>query len=266
MAPKDLLVQIKTAIGFLTVLRIPSVGVQPDDVLAKSTIWFPIIGLIIGAIAYATGSLATAIFSHNIGAITIVTFLSAVSGGLHLDGLADTADGMATPGDKADKLGVMSAGNTGPAGSATLIMVLRLQWAVIAEILQIESNIMRFMAITGSVLISRWTAIPMSAFFRPARLSGLGKSMQLKPKAPITTIGLSIGLVLISLLVGWSGIVFLVVGLLSSTVVCQLAARQIGGITGDVLGASIEISLTVTLLLFLFVSMQTDFIPSPLWG
>ena len=137
MTPRDLLVQINTAIGFLTVLRIPSPGVQPDDVFAKSTVWFPIIGLIIGAIAYATGSLATAIFSHNIGAITIVTFLSAVSGGLHLDGLADTADGMATPGDKADKLGVMSAGNTGPAGSATLIMVLLLQWAVIAEILQI---------------------------------------------------------------------------------------------------------------------------------
>jgi len=67
-------------------------------------------------------------------------------------------------------------------------------------------------------------------------------------------------------LVGWSGIVFLVVGLLSSTFVCQLAVRQIDGITGDVLGASIEVSLTVTLLLFLFVSIQTDFAPSPFWG
>ena len=148
------------ALEFLTILRITRPRIYENSLFAGSISCYPIIGLGIGALLWVAANLLEQIVEPEVNSAILLIFLTLLSGGLHLDGLADTADGLASQGTKADKLGIMSIGNTGPAGAVALVLTLLLQWVVLSEILVLSDQLSRS-ALIITPMLARWSVIPM---------------------------------------------------------------------------------------------------------
>ena len=173
------------------------------------------------------------------------------SRGLHLDGLADTADGLAASYDRAHSLEVMRRGNTGPIGAATLVLVLVLQVAATASLL---GRPWGPLAVGGLICLSRTSLLITCAAGMPAaRPDGLGAAVAGVVPRPMTGAGVLLaaaaatGLLALTGSPWWLGAVAV---LLASLALLALVARcrtRFGGVTGDVLGAGIEVFLALLL-------------------
>ncbi len=230
------------AVEFLTPVRFRRVETYDDRTFAEALGWYPFAGLLIGlALALLDRGLEE-ILPPSAAAALLVAFLALASGGLHLDGVADTADGLAVQGDRAARLGVMSEGNTGPAGVMALALVLLAQWAAISS-LQPEA---RTAALILAPVLARWTVVPVGLLFRPARPRGLGHAIHagLWPvAAPLAT---AIALAVALGTFGIAGLVLLALAAGAALLVGAAASRMLRGVTGDVFGAGIEVSQVVT--------------------
>lgn len=184
-------------------------------------------------------------------AVVLVALVAVQTRAFHLDGLADTVDGLAASYDREKALAVMRTGEVGPAGAAALVLVLLLQVSSVASLLATPSDaVLAAVALISSRLALTWACVGG----RAARPSGLGATVVgAVPVAPavVVTGGL---LGLTALATGWTetglmgGPVVLVAALAGGLVVRYLAMRRIGGLTGDVLGATVEISCAVGVL------------------
>ena len=108
------------ALEFLTPLRLRPVRQWDDRTFGQALAWYPAVGLLIGVALLLVDRGLEQLLPPAPTAALEVALLALLSGGLHLDGVADTADGLALQGDRADRLGVMSVGNIGPAGVMSL--------------------------------------------------------------------------------------------------------------------------------------------------
>ena len=241
------------ALEFLTILRITRPRIYENSLFAGSISCYPIIGLGIGALLWVAANLLEQIVEPEVNSAILLIFLTLLSGGLHLDGLADTADGLASQGTKADKLGIMSIGNTGPAGAVALVLTLLLQWVVLSEILVLSDQLSRS-ALIITPMLARWSVIPMIGLFPPARLSGLGNSIQQSLNTIPMIIGTITAIIASAFLLGALGILLIFVTGTTAITIAWLASKQLEGTTGDILGAGIELSQTTVLLIFLIAS------------
>jgi adenosylcobinamide-GDP ribazoletransferase len=226
------------AIEFLTPLRLRRVQTYDDRTFAEALGWYPLAGLLIGLILALLDQGLRELLPAAPAAALLVAALALFSGGLHLDGVADTADGMALQGDRAERLGVMSEGNTGPAGVMALVLVLLTQWAAITSLPEPA----RFAALLIAPVIARWAVVPVGLLFRPARPRGLGHAIHagLWPvAAPLSTV---IAVAVAIATFGGAGLVLVVLGAVGAILIAWSAARMLEGVTGDVYGASIELA------------------------
>jgi adenosylcobinamide-GDP ribazoletransferase len=168
---------------------------------------------------------------------------------------------MAVQGDRARRLGVMSEGNTGPAGVMALVLVLLVQWAAISSL----PSDARFAALVMAPVLARWTVVPVGLLFQPARPRGLGHAINegLWPvAAPLAT--LIAGAVAVATF-GLAGIVLLALAAASAVLIAGAASRLLRGVTGDVFGAGIEVAQIVTWLALL-ASLQHGWAEPILFG
>ena len=229
------------AFEFLTPLRLRRVQTYDDRVFAEALGWYPLAGLLIGAVLVLADRWLSQLLPPGPTAVLLVALLALASGGLHLDGVADTADGMAVQGDRAARLGVMSEGNTGPAGVMALVLVLLAEWAVLSSL----PEPVRASALLLAPVLARWTVVPVGVIFRPARPRGLGHAMQqgLWPAAaPLATV-IAMGTAIV--LFGAPGLVLVLVAAVGAVILAGAAARMLDGVTGDVFGAGIEVAQVV---------------------
>ena len=229
------------ACEFLTPLRLRRVQTYDDRVFAEALGWYPLAGLLIGAMLVAADRGLSQLLPPGPTAVLLVALLALASGGLHLDGVADTADGMALQGDRAERLGVMSEGNTGPAGVMALVLVLLAEWAALSTL----PDPVRTSALLIGPVLARWTVVPVGIMFAPARPRGLGHAMQrgLWPAAaPLATV---IGAGAAVALFGLPGLVLVLIAGIAAVLLAGSAARMLDGVTGDVFGASIEVAQVV---------------------
>ena len=229
------------ACEFLTPLRLRRVQTYDDRVFAEALGWYPLAGLLIGAVLVLADRGLSQLLPPGPTAVLLVALLALASGGLHLDGVADTADGMAVQGDRAARLGVMSEGNTGPAGVMALVLVLLAEWAVLSSL----PEPVRASALLLAPVLARWTVVPVGVIFRPARPRGLGHAMQqgLWPAAaPLATV-IAMGAAIV--LFGAPGLVLVLVAAVGAVILAGAAARMLDGVTGDVFGAGIEVAQVV---------------------
>jgi len=229
------------AFEFLTPLRLRRVQTYDDRVFAEALGWYPLAGLLIGAMLVLADRGLSQLLPPGPTAVLLVALLALASGGLHLDGVADTADGMAVQGDRAARLGVMSEGNTGPAGVMALVLVLLAEWAVLSSL----PEPVRTSALLLGPVLARWSVVPVGVIFPPARPRGLGHAMQqgLWPvAAPLATL-LAVGAAIA--LFGAPGLVLVLVAAVGAVILAGAAARMLDGVTGDVFGAGIEVAQVV---------------------
>jgi len=229
------------AVEFLTPLRLRKVQTYDDRTFAEALGWYPFAGLLIGLILALLDLGLRELLPPGPTAALLVATLALLSGGLHLDGVADTADGLAVQGDRARRLGVMSEGNTGPAGVMALVLVLLAQWSALASLPEDA----RLAALLIAPVIARWTVVPVGLLFPPARPRGLGHAIHagLWPlAAPLATL---IAVVIATATFGLAGLVLIALGGVAAVLVAAAAARMLEGVTGDVFGAAIEIAQVV---------------------
>jgi adenosylcobinamide-GDP ribazoletransferase len=216
--------------------------------------WAPLVGLVLGGVATGVAVLGTRWISAPVGAVLAVAVLAALTRGLHLDGLADTADGLGPLRDRERALEVMHRGDVGPFGVVTLVLTLLLQVACIAELISADDG-----------WLPVWSAVVV------ARLAMARTGLPGVPIAPGSSLGRAVGGTvsgawlagLVVVVAGLAGGVGLLLGgpavalrLLAATVAALLATEllhrrataRLGGTTGDVMGAMAEVATTVVLL------------------
>jgi adenosylcobinamide-GDP ribazoletransferase len=230
-------------------------------VVAAAMAWAPAVGLLLGVIAAA---ILLAV-DHPLGAgpltgaVLAVATLALLSRGLHLDGLADLADGLGSGKPAPAALAVMRRSDIGPAGTVTLVLTLFLQVAALghAESAGAGRGAAALIAavVTGRLALT-WACRRGVAAARPDGLGALVAG-SVSPVIPALTtlaaLAAAVAAVVVSATVtgeplGWTLPLAVAAGLGAAFVLERHAVRRLGGITGDVLGALAEVAATVTLL------------------
>ena len=224
------------ALGFLTILPVPAAG---EEDLRRSVPWFPVVGLLIGGLVAGLDYVVGRVFPPLVTSVLTMIALIGVSGGLHLDGLADTADGfLSSPRSDRGVLEIMKDSRIGTMSALAIASVIALKIAALSS----TSPSMRFGTILLMPLAGRCAIVMAMAVIPYARPEGgLGSAF-----AGDHTIGGIVSLAVLGI-AGWlaMGGIGLVSGFLALCVALFMAIwsyRKIGGYTGDVLGAVCEIA------------------------
>ncbi|MDG1482594.1 MAG: adenosylcobinamide-GDP ribazoletransferase [Myxococcota bacterium] len=220
------------AVGFLT--RIPTPLVMPEGrELARSMLWFPLVGLLLAVPLLGMAHLLSGVLSPLLVAAIVVALLAGLTGGLHLDGVADCFDALGVFGDTERRLTVMKDPRVGALGAVGLVMVLILKVLALAEAGPALPAVL-----LPALVLSRWTAVLLAATFPYARPKGTGQAMATDVGWVEVIGGGLVVLAVLGALGGWWAAGLALVGAL------LLAARMhrlLGGLTGDVYGAAVEV-------------------------
>jgi adenosylcobinamide-GDP ribazoletransferase len=229
----------------LTALPVPArVATSTSGVLP----WAPLIGAGLGGAAAAVAVLGARYVSPLTGAVLGIGALALLTRGLHLDGLADTADGLGPLRDRERALQVMHTGDVGPFGVVTLVVVLLLQASCLAALLPAGWLALPAAAVTARLAMAR-TGLPGVTV---AEGSALGRAVAGTVSAAWW---LGCAVVLAAGLVAAGGLRWgaelagsCALGLLAAELVHRRARVRLGGVNGDVMGAMGEIATAVVLL------------------
>jgi adenosylcobinamide-GDP ribazoletransferase len=216
---------VLTALGFLTVFG----GARVPD--ARTLRWFPLIGAAIGAVLASTWVGASELWPPAVAAVVVVVVDLAVTGMLHVDGLADTADGLLPHLDRERRLDVMRSPDVGAFALAVVPTVLLARWAAMA------TDRIEPLALIAVWAASRTAMATIPALVPYARDDGLASPFVAGSSRAIALWLVPCAALLVAVQ-AITGAVALVVGLAIPAGVVALARRRVGGFTGDVLGAA----------------------------
>ncbi len=236
--------RLRTAIGFLTVFPIYNNEPPQSGDLGKAAGWYPLIGAIIGALVAAGYHAFSPIFPSLLAASLAVVIWVAISGGLHLDGLADCCDGMLNASSRERRLEIMKDSRLGSFGGIGLILALGLKVACLASL----STSQAWVALPFSAALARWLLLPAGK--QPAaRPGGMGADFSLGLSRS-TFLFASLTLAALIVGAGWRGLGALALVSLTGWLITRLANSRLGGLTGDVFGLLVEVSEIIALLVF----------------
>ncbi|MPY54039.1 adenosylcobinamide-GDP ribazoletransferase [Streptomyces acidicola] len=253
---------LRFAFGTLTVLPV-TVTRWDRDAARAGMLCAPVAGLVVGLLSAALGLLLLLLGAGPLlAAVATAAVPAALTRGLHLDGLADTADGLGSGKPAEDALRIMKQSDIGPFGVLTLVFVLLAQVAALAEAYG-QSWTRGALAAAVSATAAR-LALTLAARrgVPPARPEGLGAAVA--GTVPVRNAALVAGLVVcaaggVSTLVGPYDVVLrtvlaVVVACAAAEVLLRHCTRRFGGVTGDVFGALAETAATAALVVLSFGS------------
>lgn len=234
-------------IQFLTRIPIPiELDVKEEDFL-EGIIYFPLIGLIIGmfiAAFYFIGYELGGIFLGSIMAVVSEVF---ITGGLHLDGLGDTFDGIYSNRSKEKILEIMKDSRLGTNGALAIFLTLILKFGFLYSI----NGKMIYPVLLLMPVYSKLCVVYGARFSHYARKSGMGNLLIGKVNNKHLTIGIFITFIL-SFIHIWS-LPFILIGYIFTIYYIKHITKKIGGMTGDTLGALCELSEMVYLFYFIIL-------------
>ena len=233
--PLVMIADIPASIGLLS--RMP---VKTDGKRGAAAAWaFPVVGLILGALAAAIGWVAQTLgLSASLTAGIALTTLVIITGAMHEDGLADTVDGLWGGWDKARRLEIMKDSHIGAYGVIALVLSLILRWAALTALAQAGLLTTALIAVAA---LSRAPMVVMMAMMLGARDGGLSASVGRVGNKP-AMVAVGIASIAAMALLGWSGITAIVAVIIVGYIFALIVQRKIGGQTGDILGASQQIA------------------------
>lgn len=221
------------ALGFLTILPVPSTN---EKYLGRSVPWFPVVGLLIGGLVASLDYVLGRVFPPVVTSVLTVIVLIGISGGLHLDGLADTADGFLSSRPRERVLEIMKDSRIGTMGTLAIVSVIALKIAALSALTQRFGAILLMPVAGRCAIVMTMAVIP---YTRPE--GGLGSAFSSSRK-----IGPLVSLVILFvaswLVMGLTGTIVAMLALGAAMFMAIWSYRKIGGYTGDVLGATCEIA------------------------
>jgi adenosylcobinamide-GDP ribazoletransferase len=235
--------EISSVFSFLTIIPANNCDIET---VAKYMYIFPIVGILIGLIV---GSLAIGLslfLDPLIVSLLVVGALTLITGIHHTDGLSDFADGLMTKGTKEKKLQAMKDVFTGSAG--TVSIVLYILGMIIA--ISLMSGFVLFQAILLSEILAKFSMVLQASMGRSAAVGSNSPFVQImRDKKRLAIAGI---ITLIPLLVigETTGLIVFASAIVITMFILALSTRSFGGITGDVLGATNEITRLSSLVIF----------------
>lgn len=242
----------RLATGTLTAIPVRAPGNVDRPTAGLAMVLAPLAVLpLAGGVFLVLGLTAEIPLYPPVGGALAVGLLALGSRAMHLDGLADTADGLTASYDRERSLAVMKSGTSGPAGVTAVVIVLLVQAMAFAGLVGDWSTaVVGGIAVCFSRVALAWCCSPLSTAARP---EGLGRTFVGTVPVAVSAI---LTVVVGGILVAWSSYAGLtlwrpIAGVLLALVVLALllrrTTRRFGGITGDVFGAAIELTLAVLL-------------------
>lgn len=224
---------LQIAFSLLTTLPLPAPARwQPGD-SGRAAGWFSLAGLVVGLLVAGIHGLSGQFLPPLVTGALALTAWAALTGGLHLDGLADCADGLAYPGAPEKRLEIMKDPRLGAFGAIGLGLALLLKFAALASLSPASLP-----ALPLAAALARWCILP-AGLLPLARPGGLGADFAAGLRKESLLWGALIPLGMI-LLTGRRGLLAAGMGLLTGAGVLWLAKRRLGGVTGDVFGLLVE--------------------------
>jgi len=265
----------RTALSLFTVIPVGTSGALAEGEAARAVLWMPGVGLLLGLLGggllAGVGALGGAGGDPGprrlLGAALAVALLALLTGGLHLDGLADTADGLGSRRPAAAALDIMHRSDVGPMGVAALVLVLLIQVTALAAMPDSAAAGLALVlaAVTGRVSVVLATASPSA---RPGGFGALVAGQTTARGRMLSVVLLACAIVAAGIPAaiavhgtgasGWElvvrGLVAAAAGLAAGSFAQRMAVRRLGGVTGDVMGAVLEISTAAVLVACALIS------------
>lgn len=234
---------LRAALGFFT--RLPVASATPPDFRGIIR-WFPVVGLIVGSLTAVLTGLAALILPPPLCGVLGCLAWVFLTGGLHLDGMADCGDGLAVEAPPARRLEIMKDSRLGTFGATALFFTLAIKatalGTLVAGLAPFNAGWSAFLSLTGMCCMAATLgrSLTVVAMRHPsARPDGLGararNGITLRDEAPALVLGLSVCLVN-----GTRGLMALAAALLAAWLLLSAARQRLGGTTGDVFGCLTE--------------------------
>ena len=235
------------ALAFLTRIPLPAPKVEvTSEEFSRSYLYYPLVGLVLGLLLWLLAKASIPYFPPLVlGALILIAQLI-LTGGIHLDGFMDSMDGLLSARSPERMLEIMKDSRIGAHSCMALVGLLLLKFSLLASLTPTQFSILLVMP-----MLSRWVFQIGVIGFPYARPQGLGKGIQ--ETAHWIPFLFSGGLVLAAsfYLAGFAGLIAFGVCVLTVTLLASRITTLLGGLTGDLYGAFIELSEVVCLLVAL---------------
>jgi adenosylcobinamide-GDP ribazoletransferase len=246
------------ALQFLTIFTVHREYQDEERSLARSVIFFPVIGFIIGFILVNADKLMLfAAMPHTVANVLLLALSVLITRALHVDGLADTLDGLMGGRDQAGRLAIMRDSRLGTGGAVGIFFVLFLKYVSLNNLYEAE----KVAALLTAPALARWSQTLMIFNADYGRTQGMGKAFvgQLRASglvaASVIAIGISAFVVFRMDVRSLALILSMLAGVLMLTGLGRwYLVRKLGGITGDAIGAVSELNEVLVLLLCVIFS------------
>lgn len=238
------------ALRFMTSLPIPWKENEDMVQVSRSSGMFPLVGLVIGFLLLGVQFLSSLIFTQWTTALMQTIFWVLITGGLHLDGLSDTFDGLGSRQERERILEIMKDSQIGAFGALSLIVQLMLKTALCYELNLLSPSLILLVPVSA-----RWGQLIVIRFFKPARKDGMGRFFQEHMRNQEMILGL---LTVFAVFVLSGNTLMLPLLLIHGLIVYMLGhniSKKLGGLTGDVYGLICEAGEDITIVLVLISSI-----------
>jgi adenosylcobinamide-GDP ribazoletransferase len=229
------------ALEFLTVIRARTSGDYGPATIGAALYWFPVIGGLIGGALVAVDLVAATIFAPPVVVVLVLIANALLTGALHLDGLADTADGVFGGRTPESRLEIMRDSRVGSFGVVAVTLVVLLQYAALTSV----SDPVRRTALLVAPVLSRAAVVGAIAVLPYARPTGLGRAFKERVSWYAVSVATTIALAVSIVFFGGSGMVAVICAAGVVWLMGSFFRRRLGGLTGDTYGAIVVITETI---------------------
>ena len=229
------------ALQFLTAIPLPLKREFRSEKLGRSTPYFPVVGLIIGLILAGSNWLLGLVLPPSVVNVLLIVALAMITGAIHLDGFADTCDGVAGHKTIEERWQVMHDSRAGAFGIVGIVLLLTVKYVSLSSI----PGPLMMTTLIFMPVVSRWTMVYAIFTYPYARPSGLGKAFKEGTRWPSFTVATLITFMLALILIPLAQLTYLAVMLGVWVIIVIMAAylkSKFSGLTGDTYGAINEVA------------------------
>ena len=238
-----MLKEIGSVFSFLTIF--PSSNATLETI-AKYMYVFPIVGIVIGLLIGSFGFGLSFLLDPLLVSLIVVASITIVTGIHHADGLADFADGLMVKGSKDKKLKAMKDLSTGSAGIVAIVLYL----IGLIITISLTNGFDLFRAILISEILAKFSMVLMASLGNSASLGSNSPFVKIMKDKKKLSVAFVIMLIPVMIIGETTGLVMLGVSIIVTIFILAISTRSFGGITGDVLGATNELTRLASLMVF----------------